>query len=107
MNHFKIQNMTNVDKALEIISGQAPKTKYRSTAAYNGALEMAKWKDEQFAKQKKLLIDEACNFVATYCFEHPHCKDVLQIEGFGSLDNFLSEMQKALTEFVTLIDNEK
>lgn len=40
--------MTNEEKAKEISYGQAAETDYISSAAYNGAIEMAEWKDKQF-----------------------------------------------------------
>lgn len=48
--------MTNKEKAIEISEGTASETDYISTASYNGALEMADWKDEQFKKFLSLLV---------------------------------------------------
>lgn len=36
------------EKALEISRGQASETDYVTTAAYNGAIEMSQWKNEQY-----------------------------------------------------------
>ena len=45
--------MTNEEKAIEITL---------RNGAYDAALEMAEWKDEQFSKEKNEFIDKACEW---------------------------------------------
>lgn len=40
--------ISDEEKALEISRGQASETDYVTTAAYNGAMEMSYWKNEQY-----------------------------------------------------------
>lgn len=53
--------MTDEEKAKEISEGIASETDYISTASFNGALEMAKWKNKQFKDAiQKVRSDYMC-----------------------------------------------
>lgn len=56
------------------------------------AIEMADWKDTQY----KIKLDALINFICDCCLEHPHDKDVLQIEGFGGLDGFVKKLEEIM-----------
>lgn len=47
------ENLTIEQKATEIANEVAQETDYKDTAAYEAAIKMAKWKDEQY----KILLD--------------------------------------------------
>lgn len=58
--------MTNEEKAIEIgVKYQTPCHGVGDCEfeARQSALEMAQWKDEQFAAEKQALIDKACEWV--------------------------------------------
>lgn len=76
--------MTNEEKANEISCGQASETDYIKTAAYNGAIEMAEWKDKQI--DTILLTAEAC------------LRSFLDSQGNTpeSITNFLSAIKKQI-----------
>ena len=66
--------MTNEEKAYEIARfnrefyGEGGAShKYSEEECYDSAMDMAKWKDEQFAKEKQALIDKGCKWLK----EHP------------------------------------
>ena len=75
--------MTNEEKAKEIAS------KYErwnqeddeSYGAYNGAMEMAEWKDEQFENKLRELL--YINF-----YIHPHDEGLICSEAFDCKDDF-------------------
>lgn len=48
--------MTDEQKAKELANYFAGETDYKESAAYSAAIEMAKWKDEQFDEEKKDLL---------------------------------------------------
>lgn len=54
--------MTNEEKAKELADYYAGETDYKECAAYDAALAMAKWKDEQLEAEKQALIDKACEW---------------------------------------------
>lgn len=54
--------MTNEEKAKELAGYCAGETDYKETAAYDAALAMATWKDEQLEAEKQALIDKACEW---------------------------------------------
>lgn len=65
--------MTNEEKAREIIGGDCKKEnclecggKYSAEeggcVTYQRIMQIAEWKDEQFAKEKQALIDKACEW---------------------------------------------
>lgn len=58
-------------------------------------MEMAEWKDEQFAKEKQALIDKGCEWLR-YNKEHPliGCEDSYLI-GFLT-EEFIMEFRKAI-----------
>lgn len=56
--------MTNREKALVLSSmNRYEFSVEESNAAYNAALAMAEWKDEDFAQKKQALIDKACEWI--------------------------------------------
>lgn len=54
-------NEQNEEKAEQIAQYHCA-NKLNLIQAYNAALDMAEWKDEQFAIEKEKLIDKACEF---------------------------------------------
>ncbi len=50
-------------------------------------MEMAEWKDEQFAKEKQALIDKACEWVT------PYFKDLV---GYNCSGELIKDFEKAL-----------
>ena len=44
------------------------------TDAYLGAMEMAKWKDEQFAAEKQQWIDKAMKVICDGCAQKAECE---------------------------------
>ena len=69
--------MTNEEKSKEIAQnnrinyyegdiGWGDRIKSSEEECYVSAMEMAEWKDEQFAKEKQALIDKACEWVTPY-----------------------------------------
>lgn len=60
-----MKTISNEEKAKQIAENLYKKwgdSAYATGAEY-GAIEMAKWKDEQFAKDKQQWIEEACNTI--------------------------------------------
>lgn len=55
--------MTNEEKVKELANYHAGETDYAESAAYSAAMEMAEWKDKQFAVEKAELIDKACKWL--------------------------------------------
>lgn len=53
----------NEEKAREFANYFACETDYKESAAYSSAMAMAEWKDEQFEKQERQLIDKACEWM--------------------------------------------
>ena len=66
--------MTNEEKAEEIARSNQKffyedggyDIKSSDEECYDSAMEMARWKDAQFAKEKQALIDKACEWVALF-----------------------------------------
>ena len=54
--------MTNEEKANEIAHYHCS-SELNLLQAYNSALDMAEWKDEQFAEEKQQLIEKACEWL--------------------------------------------
>lgn len=52
--------MTNEEKASEIVFGWADTVQ---KDAYDAALNMSKWKDQQFKDKQSVLIDKAWQFI--------------------------------------------
>lgn len=52
--------MTNEEKAIQVATDSQG---HIQSFAHMSALEMALWKDEQFAEQKQALIDKACKWL--------------------------------------------
>lgn len=55
--------MTNDEKANKIARDMLPYNNAEYHACYNSAMKAMQWKDEQFAKEKQQLIDEACKWL--------------------------------------------
>ena len=94
--------MTNEEKAYEIARfnrefyGEGGAShKYSEEECYDSAMDMAKWKDEQFAKEKQALIDKGCEWLRNNK-EHPliGCEDSCLI-GFLT-EEFIMEFRKAI-----------
>ena len=86
--------MTNTEKAYEIARfnrefyGEGGAShKYSEEECYDSAMDMAQWKDEQFAKEKQALIDKACEWVT------PFFKDLVGDYCSGEL---IKDFEKAL-----------
>lgn len=86
--------MTNTEKAYEIArfnrefySEGGASHKYSDEECYNSAMQMARWKDEQFAKEKQALIDKACEWVT------PYFKDLV---GYNCSCDLIKDFEKAL-----------
>ena len=86
--------MTNKEKAYEIARfnrefyGEGGAShKYSEEECYDSAMDMAKWKDEQFAKEKQALIDKACEWVT------PYFKDLV---GYNCSGELIKDFEKAL-----------
>ena len=60
--------MTNAEKAREIAELLYPynvnEDNCEHYVCYEATIQMAEWKDEQFAKEKQKLINEACEWLA-------------------------------------------
>lgn len=54
-------------------------------------IEMAEWKEKQ-------MIGRAQDFIATWFYEHPHEHNFICSDGFGSLDQLLEKLKKAMEE---------
>lgn len=63
--------------------------------AFKSAMKMAKWKDEDFAKEKQSLIDKACEWLKDNK-EHPliGCEDT-DLSGFLT-EEFIADFRKAM-----------
>ena len=94
--------MTNEEKAYEIARfnrefyGECGAShKYSEEECYDSAMDMAKWKDEQFAKEKQALIDKDCEWLR-YNKEHSliGCEDPCLI-GFLT-EEFIMEFCKTI-----------
>lgn len=95
--------MTNEEKAYEIAQNNQQfyyedagyDMKSSDNECYSSAMDMAQWKDEQFAKEKQALIDEACEWLR-YNKEHSliGCEDSCLI-GFLT-EEFIMEFRKAI-----------
>lgn len=86
--------MTNTEKAMEIARfnrefyGEGGAShKYSEEECYDSAMDMAQWKDEQFAKEKQALIDKACEWVT------PYFKDLV---GYNCSGELIKDFEKAL-----------
>lgn len=90
--------MTQEEKAKEIAHnnrinyyegdiGWGDRIKSSEEECYDSAMEMAEWKDEQFAKEKQALIDKACEWVT------PYFKDLV---GYNCSGELIKDFEKAL-----------
>ena len=90
--------MTNEEKSKEIAQnnrinyyegdiGWGDRIKSSEEECYDSAMEMAEWKDEQFAKEKQALIDKACEWVTHYF------KDFV---GYNCSGELIKDFEKAL-----------
>lgn len=68
--------MTNEEKAIELFTSEVGDL---NVPDFNGELKiktaiitMAEWKDREFAKQKQVLIDKACDAYCKVCGHFPH-----------------------------------
>lgn len=66
-----------------------------SNAAYNAALAMAQWKDEQSAKEKQQLIDNAVDFISKrfYIGINNH---VISKEDYYTLTELIRDFEQAM-----------
>lgn len=64
--------MKNEEKAKELADYYAGETDYKECGAYDAALAMAQWKDEQFKAEKQALIDKACEWLKENVSKHCH-----------------------------------
>lgn len=64
-----MKEKSNEEKAKELADYYAGETDYKECAAYDAALAMAQWKDEQFSLERKQLIEKA-NQAVTQSFEN-------------------------------------
>ena len=60
-----METMTNEEKAKHLASREmyGGFTLAEQNAAYDAAMAMAEWKDEQFAQERQQLIDKACEWI--------------------------------------------
>lgn len=76
-----MKRISNEDKANEICRGQASETDYVSSAAYNGAIEMAEWKDQEFLR----LIDSKLDYARSKIEERHNKVDRIKYEGMRKI----------------------
>lgn len=60
-------------------------------------IEMAEWKDEQFAKEKQQLIEKACEWLKTNMYEGT-CEQILSKKPYPFMQDFINEFKKAMEE---------
>ena len=78
--------MNNREKALALSSmNRYDFSVKESNAAYNAALAMAQWKDEQLEAEKQALINKACEWMSSHL--------QMQYDGFSS---FIKDFRKAM-----------
>jgi hypothetical protein len=71
-NEEKALQIKDEEKASEIVikiqnSSSLDYDGRRAKYMYESAMQMAKWKDEDFAKEKQALIDKACGWLRKKC----------------------------------------
>ena len=81
--------MNNEEKAQEICEkNKRFKVECSSLECYLSAMEMAEWKDQQFAEQKQQLIEKACEWLYDNIGGN--------IDSRISLDTFIDDFKKAM-----------
>ena len=100
--------MTNAEKAREIC-GSCPHCTFSCgdrlncgvEDKYDIAMEMAKWKDEQFAKEKQALIDKACEWLKDMAWYYHNWEwngDTYEKEIVVDVEKFINDFKKAMEE---------
>ena len=88
--------MTNEKKAKEFADYYAGETDYKECAAYDAALAMAKWKDEQLEAEKQALIDKACEWLRNNMYEGT-CEQMLSKKPYPFMCDFIiNEFKNAM-----------
>jgi hypothetical protein len=95
-----MSNNTNKEKAKELFynfckekscDGRVICTFCPRAKALAPLIEMAEWKEKQ-------MIERAQDFIATWFYEHPHEQKFICSDEFGSIDQLLEKLKKAMEE---------
>ena len=91
--------MNNNDKARKLcdLLVSADKGEFIQEDVENALLSMAYWKDEQFAKEKQALIDNACEWLKTNMYEGT-CEQILSKKPYPFMKDFIDAFKKAMEE---------
>ena len=90
--------MKSEEKAKELADYYAGETDYKECAAYDAALAMAQWKDEQFKAEKQALIDKACEWLRnnSYMLDTWDEDKYYVVFEFEDKDEMIKEFHKAM-----------
>ena len=86
-----MSNKANKEKANELAKKHMPFCGVPITECIDAALEMAEWKEKQ-------IIERAQDFIATCFYEHPHEHNFICSDEFGSIDQLLEKLKKAMED---------
>ena len=100
--------MTNGEKAREIArfnrgfySTGGASHKYSDEECYDSAMDMAKWKDEQFVQEKEKLIDNVCEWIKNNIHDYMITGDGEIIDTFDEmywLDDMFGDLKESIEE---------
>ena len=102
--------MTNEEKAKEIAHNNrinyyegdicwGDRIKSSEEECYDSAMEMAKWKDEQFVQEKEKLIDNVCEWIRNNICGYMMTSDGEFIDSFDEmywLDDVFGDLKEAM-----------
>ena len=93
--------MTNEEKAIELFTSEVGDLNVldsnREFEIKTAIVAMAEWKDQEFAKQKQVLIDKACDAYCKVCGHFPHtvpkhiCR--MDCQYYSSFKKLMKEME--------------
>ena len=87
--------MKSEEKAKELADYYAGETDYKECAAYDAALAMAQWKDEQLEAEKQALIDKACEWLRNNMYEGT-CEQMLSKKPYPFMSDYIEEFKQAM-----------
>ena len=93
--------MTNEEKAIELFTSEVGDLNVpdfnRKFEIKTAIVAMAEWKDQEFAKQKQVLIDKVCDVYCKVCGHFPHtvpkhiCR--MDCQYYSSFRKLMEEME--------------
>ena len=93
--------MTNEEKATEIAESKyvydVNKDNCEFYDCYISGIEMAEWKEKEFAQEKQNLIDKACEWLKNNMYEGI-CEQILSKNTYPFMRDFIEEFRKAISE---------